>query len=76
MEIFIVELGSLDVSTWKKMMPLIDNQEENVASFLHKHLQEDSSLRLVSAYFAIYAYAGLRDHLEQLKSVRFLLFHK
>ncbi len=55
-------------------MPLIDNQEENndVASFLHKHLQEDSSLRLVSAYFTIYAYASLRDHLEQLKSVRFL----
>jgi len=57
------------------IMPLIDNQKENeetVASFLHKHLKEDSALRLVSAYFTIHAYAGLRHSLEQLKSVRFL----
>jgi ERCC4-related helicase len=53
-------------------MPLIDNQEENVASFLHKHLKEGSALRLVSAYFTIHAYAGLRHALEQLKYVRFL----
>lgn len=50
-----------------------DNQKRGkVSSFLKRHLKEGAELKVVSAYFTIYAYYQLREELEQLNEVRFL----
>jgi SNF2 family DNA or RNA helicase len=50
-----------------------DNQQRGkVSEFLKDHLVEDSELRVVSAYFTIYAYHALRRQLEHLNKIEFL----
>lgn len=43
-----------------------------VANFLREKIQGGSDLSIVSAYFTIYAYDGLKQHLEQIDRLRFL----
>lgn len=42
----------------------------SVGDFLKPHMQEDSKLSVVSAYFTIYAYAALKDWLDHTGGVR------
>ena len=51
-----------------------DNRSDrgSVADFLREKIQQGSTLSIVSAYFTIYAYAALKDKLDQIESLRFL----
>jgi SNF2 family DNA or RNA helicase len=50
-----------------------DNQQRGmVSSFLKLNLQPGSSLKVVSAYFTIYAYYALRGQLDELDEIQFL----
>lgn len=50
-----------------------DNRERgSVGDYLKKHIQTDSQLSVVSAYFTIYAFSHLKDHLKDIKDLRFL----
>lgn len=50
-----------------------DNLESGtVGDFLRDKITPDATLSVVSAYFTIYAYATLRENLDQLQAVRFL----
>lgn len=44
----------------------------SVADFLRDKIDTGSNLSVVSAYFTIYAYAGLMDELDKVEKVRFL----
>src|SRR2546425_7203876 len=44
----------------------------SVADFLKPHLQSGSRLSVVSAYFTIYAYEALKEHLDQIEHMDFL----
>lgn len=44
----------------------------SVAGFLREKIKHGSKLSIVSAYFTIYAYAQLKDHFDQIESLRFL----
>src|SRR2546427_9412630 len=44
----------------------------SVADFLKPHLQSGSRLSVVSAYFTIYAYEALKEHLAQIEHMDFL----
>ena len=49
------------------------NLETSVGEYLRKQLNDDTDiLRIVSAYFTIYAYEALQDELKNVKAVRFL----
>ncbi len=43
-----------------------------VADFLKSQIQEGSRLSIVSAYFTIYAYDGLKEHLDRIEHLDFL----
>ena len=43
-----------------------------VGDFLKEHIEKDSELSIVSAYFTIYAYQYLKDKLNDIKSLNFL----
>lgn len=50
-----------------------DNQQRGkVSGFLEEHLVQNSSLKVVSAYFTIYAYYALREKLDHLDQIHFL----
>lgn len=50
-----------------------DNQQRGtVSSFLDQHLTDGATLKVVSAYFTIYAYYQLREKLDHLEKVEFL----
>jgi SNF2 family DNA or RNA helicase len=50
-----------------------DNRERgSVADFIKKHVSTDSQLSFVSAYFTIYAFNHLKEHLGDIGSLRFL----
>jgi SNF2 family DNA or RNA helicase len=50
-----------------------DNQKRGkVSSFIKRHLKEGAELKVVSAYFTIYAYYQLREELDRLDKVEFL----
>ena len=52
---------------------IVDNREgTRVGDFLKSHIMSGSQLSFVSAYFSIYAYAALRDELENSGRLRFL----
>ena len=58
-----------------KNQVILDNQspETSVGEYLRKQLNGDTGiLRIVSAYFTIYAYEALQDELKNAKAVRFL----
>ncbi|HSB07757.1 MAG TPA: hypothetical protein VLK23_21455, partial [Thermodesulfobacteriota bacterium] len=42
-----------------------------VADFLKSHIKEGSRLSTVSAFFTIYAYEALKDHLNQIGHMDF-----
>jgi hypothetical protein len=44
----------------------------NVGDFLKPHIQDNSRLSVVSAYFTIYAYEALKDWLERIERMDFL----
>lgn len=51
-----------------------DNRPErgSVADFLREKIREGSALSIVSAYFTIYAFEALKEHLLQIEHLRFL----
>ena len=50
-----------------------DNRERgSVGDYLKKHIQTNSQLSIVSAYFTIYAFSHLKDHLKEIDKLRFL----
>ncbi|MEI6046728.1 MAG: phospholipase D-like domain-containing protein, partial [Chloroflexota bacterium] len=50
-----------------------DNHERgSVGEFLQDKIKEGSTLSFVSAYFTIYAYDKLKEHLDKIESLRFL----
>ena len=50
-----------------------DNRDRgSVGSFLTDNIKSDSKLSIVSAYFTIYAYQSLKEHLDGIDSLRFL----
>lgn len=49
-----------------------NHQRGSVAGFLREKIKLGSRLSIVSAYFTIYAYAALKDHFDQIESLRFL----
>jgi SNF2 family DNA or RNA helicase len=52
---------------------LKDNRKRgNVGDFLKQHINPDSKLFVVSAYFTIYAYQQLKDKLDNIESLDFL----
>ncbi len=52
---------------------IIDNRKRGtVGNFLKDKIQPDSKLSFVSAYFTIYAYQNLKEHLNSIDSLRFL----
>ena len=44
-----------------------------VADFLRSKIKNGSRLSIVSAYFTIYAYEALKDQLDQIEHLAFLL---
>ena len=44
----------------------------SIGNFLKEKILQDSDLSFVSAYFTIYAYAALKDQLDQINHLRFL----
>ncbi|HDH01027.1 MAG TPA: ATP-dependent helicase, partial [Nitrospirae bacterium] len=44
----------------------------SIGNFLKEKILQDSDLSFVSAYFTIYAYAALKDQLDQVNHLRFL----
>ncbi|MCI6663178.1 MAG: hypothetical protein MSL09_03030, partial [Spirochaetia bacterium] len=44
----------------------------SVAEFLRDVIKKDSELSIVSAYFTIFAYYGLQEQLDSIKSLKFL----
>jgi len=51
-----------------------DNHRRGIMEkFLRKKIQPDCRLSVVSAYFTIYAYDVLREHLDQIEYLDFLL---
>ncbi len=55
------------------MSGIRDNyQRGNVGDFLKARIQEGSTLSIVSAYFTIYAYEALKQHLTDIESLNFL----
>ena len=52
---------------------LKDNRKRgNIGEFLKQHINSDSKLSIVSAYFTIYAYQQLKDKLDNIESLDFL----
>lgn len=52
---------------------IIDNYNRgNVGDFLREKIQSGSTLRIVSAYFTIYAYEALKEQLDQIGHLKFL----
>ena len=52
---------------------LKDNRKRgNIGDFLKQHINSDSKLSIVSAYFTIYAYQQLKDKLDSIESLDFL----
>jgi ERCC4-related helicase len=50
-----------------------DNRERgSVGDYLKKHINSNSELSIVSAYFTIYAFNHLKEHLNDIKGLRFL----
>ena len=50
-----------------------DNHKQGkVGDFLKDNLQKDCDIDIVSAYFTIYAYYNLKQHLDEIDSMRFL----
>jgi hypothetical protein len=50
-----------------------DNHSRGVvADFLKSHVKEGSRLSIVSAFFTIYAYEALKDHLNRIGHMDFL----
>ncbi len=45
-----------------------------VADFLKSNIKEGSNLSIVSAFFTIYAYEALKDHLNQIGHMGFLVY--
>ena len=58
----------------KKADTLIHDNKDygSVGEFLKDVLKEGSELSVVSAYFTIFAYYGLHEHLDSIKSMKFL----
>jgi len=57
----------------KQTSGLRDNHKRGtVADFLSEKIQKASKLSFVSAYFTIYAYAKMKDQLDQIGELRFL----
>ena len=44
----------------------------SIGNFLKERIRQGSDLSFVSAYFTIYAYAALKDQLDQINHLRFL----
>ena len=44
----------------------------SIGNFLKERILQGSDLSFVSAYFTIYAYAALKDQLDQINNLRFL----
>ena len=56
-------------------MTILDNRvpQTRVGTYLREQLSGDAeTLRIVSAYFTVYAYQALRDRLENIEKIRFL----
>ena len=51
---------------------IVDNRSRRVGEFLKDRIVPGSELSIVSAYFTIYAYAAMREVLENVGSMRFL----
>ncbi len=51
---------------------IVDNRSRRVGEFLKDRIVPGSDLSIVSAYFTIYAYAAMREVLENVGSMRFL----
>ena len=51
---------------------IVDNRSRRVGKFLKDRIAPGSDLSIVSAYFTIYAYAAMREVLENAGSLRFL----
>ena len=52
---------------------LRDNRKRgSVADYLSQHIETGSELSFVSAYFTIYAYAKMKNQLENIEKLRFL----
>lgn len=50
-----------------------DNHKRgSVGDYLKENIEKDSNLSIVSAYFTIYAFKHLKDHLEDIGGLRFL----
>jgi SNF2 family DNA or RNA helicase len=49
-----------------------NHQRGSIGEFLADKIHANSDLSFVSAYFTIYAYAGLKDQLDEIKHLRFL----
>ncbi|MDI9387214.1 MAG: helicase-related protein [Spirochaetota bacterium] len=55
-----------------KAPKLLDNKKHKVIDELRLALEKDSKLSIISAYFTIYAYEGLKKELQKIDSVRFI----
>ena len=51
---------------------VLDNREGTLISHLREHLVDAESLSIVSAYFSVYGYDLLADHLSGVREARFL----
>lgn len=55
------------------MSSIRDNRQRGcVGDFLREHIRKGADLSIVSTYFTIYAYARLREPLEEIAELRFL----
>ncbi|HEY9611887.1 MAG TPA: hypothetical protein V6C93_21175, partial [Allocoleopsis sp.] len=49
-----------------------NHRRGSVGDFLRTKIKEDSTLSIVSAYFTIYAFDALKEHLISIKNLKFL----
>ena len=60
-------------SSSRRTSGIWDNHHRgSIGEFLKEKILQDSNLSFVSAYFTIYAYASLKDQLDQVSHLRFL----
>ncbi len=55
------------------IMEVINNIDKTLGADLEKTLGKNSRLSIAAAYFSIYAYEALKDELDQIAELRFIL---
>ncbi len=54
------------------MVQLIDNINQLLGDDIKQNLNKNSKLKIAASYFSIYAFAALREELEELDSIKFI----